>query len=83
MATKNISIHTAIWFDYFTRQLQENNLLSERESQEIKRKIEAQRQQVNTHRRKTPADQCESAGFVLQAHDTCQELKKENLNLKL
>ena len=48
MDTKKNSTKSSIWFDYFTRQLQEKNLISEREFQDLKRKIEAQRQKENS-----------------------------------
>lgn len=65
MAKNDISTKTIVWFEFFTRSLEEKNLLSEREAQAIKRKIEAQRQQTNTPQKKHPADQCESTGCLL------------------
>lgn len=65
MAKRNSEMKSVAWFDYFTRQLQETNLLSEREAQAIKRKLEAQRQQTNTPQKRHPADLCESTGCPL------------------
>lgn len=65
MSTRDISINKAIWFDYFTRKLYENRLVSEMERQALKRKIEAKRQQEKTHSDKQPVDQYESAGFTV------------------